>query len=151
MFFKISIKVIYLKYKINGCLTIPNINTQNNKSAWIYLVSHRQKKLMPNSEVIGIGHSCLIQRNVHIIAFTWSFSNIVEIALTQIRPKWTMFESVDGKVKHPLITNMDTKLFLLPHARNLFLVFKMYTEGHCRTSAELLGRDAHPNRRRVFF
>lgn len=67
---------------------------------------------MPNSEVIGISHPCLIQRNVHIVAFTWPFSDIVEIALTQIRPKWTMFESVDGKVEHPLST--QDNFLLLP-------------------------------------
>ena len=55
---------------------------------------------MPNRHVIGIGHSCLIQRHVHIKSFACSFSNVMEIAFAQVRPERTMFISVNRKVEH---------------------------------------------------
>lgn len=38
-------------------------------------------------------------------------------------------------------------LYSIEQMGNLMLFFIFYTEGHYKTSAGLLGRDAHPNQR----
>lgn len=57
---------------------------------------------MPDGHVIRVAHFSLIQWNVDVESFAWSFAYKVEIALTKIRPEGPVLVAMNGKVQHPI-------------------------------------------------
>lgn len=53
---------------------------------------------MKYSDVVGVGHADFVQRNVEVVSFAFTLSDVVEIRFYQIWPKFTVLVTVDREV-----------------------------------------------------
>jgi len=56
---------------------------------------------MDRGHVVRVIHRDFVQRDIHVVSGAGTVADVVEIALPQVRPKPTVFVTVNGEVQHP--------------------------------------------------